>query len=63
MEEIREDYEDVRQLHYETLRDRQYVGLETARARRLQLDFTHQFTPSNEFNLQSYVGIPTYATF
>ncbi len=47
MEEIREDYEDVRQLHYETLRDRKYVNLELARARRLKLDFTNQFTPGN----------------
>jgi 5-methyltetrahydrofolate--homocysteine methyltransferase len=47
MEEIREDYEDVRQLHYETLRDRKYVSLELARARRLKLDFTNQFTPGN----------------
>lgn len=47
MEEIKEDYEDVRQLHYETLRDRQYVSIETARARQLKLDFTNQFTPGN----------------
>ena len=49
MEDIREDYEDVRQLHYESLRDRQYVSLETARARRLKLDFTNQFTPGTLF--------------
>jgi 5-methyltetrahydrofolate--homocysteine methyltransferase len=47
MEEIREDYEDVRQLHYETLRDRKYVSLELARARRLKLDFNNQFTPGD----------------
>ena len=49
MADIREDYEDVRQLHYESLRDRQYVSLETARARRLKLDFTNQFTPGTLF--------------
>lgn len=52
MEEIREDYEDVRQLHYETLRDRKYVSLEMARARRLKLDFTNQFTPGSYLKIQ-----------
>lgn len=47
MDDIREDYEDVRQLHYETLRDRQYVSIEAARARQLKLDFTNQFAPGN----------------
>lgn len=45
MEEIREDYEDVRQLHYETLRDRRYVTLEKARACRLSLKFTGEHAP------------------
>ena len=45
MEDIREDYEDVRQLHYESLRDRRYVSLAVARARRLQLEFTGKFAP------------------
>lgn len=49
MEDIREDYEDVRQLHYETLRDRKYLSLEAARGRRLKLDFTNQFTPGKAF--------------
>lgn len=47
MEDIKEDYEDVRQLHYETLRDRKYVTLEAARARKLKLDFTNKFTPGS----------------
>ncbi len=45
MEEIREDYEDVRQQHYESLRDRRYVSLEKARARRLNLEFTGNSSP------------------
>lgn len=46
MEDLREDYEDVRQLHYESMRDRRYVSLEKARARRLNLSFDNEFTPS-----------------
>jgi len=47
MDEIREDYEDVRQMHYESLRDRRYVSLQRARERRLVLDFTNQNAPGN----------------
>ena len=56
MEDIREDYEDVRQLHYESLRDRQYVSLETARARRLKLD-SNQFTPGTLFKYKLNIMI------
>ena len=45
MDDIREDYEDVRQMHYETLRDRQYLSLDKARARKLQLEFTGSCAP------------------
>ena len=50
MEDIREDYEDVRQLHYESMRDRRYVSLEKARARRLNLSFANEFTPGISIN-------------
>ena len=45
MEDLREDYEDVRQLHYESMRERRYVSLEKARGRRLNLSFANEFTP------------------
>ncbi|XP_057364717.1 methionine synthase-like [Daphnia carinata] len=59
MEEIKEDYEDVRQLHYETLRERKYVSLEVARAHQLKLDFTNQFTPVRP----SFLGIKVFSEY
>ena len=50
MDDIREDYEDVRQMHYESLRDRRYLSLEKARARRLTLNFINENAPGFFFN-------------
>lgn len=41
LEELRDDYEDVRQLHYDTLKDRKFVSIEKARAHSLKLDFSN----------------------
>jgi len=59
MDEIREDYKDVRQMHYESLRDRRYVSLQTARERRLLLDFTNQNAPV----CPSFLGVKVYSDF
>ena len=43
--DIAEEYEDLRHDHYDNLKDRRYVSLEAARARRLKIDFASQPAP------------------
>lgn len=38
-DEIKDEYEELRETHYEGLKDRTYLGLETARAAKCQVDF------------------------
>jgi len=59
MDDIREDYEDVRQMHYESLRDRRYLSLEKARARRLTLNFINENAPVRP----SFLGVRVYPDY
>ena len=48
MEDIDEEYEDIRQDHYENLLERKYLSLEQARARSLKINWStfHMKKPS-----------------
>lgn len=45
MEEIEEDYEDIREDHYDSLKDRKFYTIDEARQRKLRIDWGN-FTPS-----------------
>ena len=40
MEDIDEEYEDIRQDHYDNLLERKYLSLEEARSRSLKIDWS-----------------------
>ncbi|KAJ8264431.1 hypothetical protein GJAV_G00149070 [Gymnothorax javanicus] len=44
-EEITEEYEDIRQDHYDSLKDRRFLTLEQARERKLRIDWHSQTRP------------------
>ena len=58
MEEIDEEYEDVRQDHYDNLYERNYLSLECARAKALKIDWT-----SFQAQRPSFLGTKVYRSF
>lgn len=47
IEEIADEYDDIREDHYENLKERKYLSLEMARERRIKLDWKN-YTSSNQ---------------
>jgi len=41
MEDIDDEYEDIREDHYDNLRDRRYVSIEKARENRFKIDWSN----------------------
>ena len=39
MQDLNEEYEEVRQEHYESLKERRFTAFETAKAKKLQVDW------------------------
>ena len=55
MEDINEEYEDIRQDHYDNLLERKYLSLEKARARALKIDWK-----SFQMEKPSFLGKKVY---
>ncbi len=48
LEDIKDEYEDIREDHYDNLKERKYLSLEKARQKKLVIDWL-EYTPSNEY--------------
>lgn len=46
VEELSEEYEEIREDHYDSLKDRRYLSLQEARERRLRIDRGSDFRPT-----------------
>lgn len=45
LEDLKEDYEMIREDHYENLREKKYVSLSEARSRSFKIDWKSGFRP------------------
>ncbi|XP_033734273.1 methionine synthase-like [Pecten maximus] len=45
VEEVSEEYEEIREEHYESLKERKYLSLEQARAKKLEIDWNVEAPP------------------
>lgn len=50
IEDLKEDYEFIREDHYENLRDKKYVSLSEARRRSFKIDWKSGFKPGMRSN-------------
>jgi len=51
-EEITDEYDDIREDHYENLRDRKYLTIEQAREKKLKIDW-NSYSPRKNFEFLS----------
>ncbi|XP_076441895.1 methionine synthase-like [Babylonia areolata] len=59
IEEIAEDYEEIREEHYENLKDRRYLSLEKARSKALCIDWTSEPQPVRP----SFLGVRKFVDY
>ncbi|KAJ1956743.1 hypothetical protein IWQ62_005239, partial [Dispira parvispora] len=59
IEDIAEEYEEIREDHYDSLKDRRYLSLDAARSNKFQIDWKHQPLPVRP----TFLGTKTFKDF
>lgn len=59
VEEVNEEYEEIREDHYDSLKDRKYMSLEEARKRKFQIDWESERIPVKP----TFIGTKTFQNY
>ncbi|KAH3854032.1 hypothetical protein DPMN_096571, partial [Dreissena polymorpha] len=59
IEEIAEDYEEIRLEHYENLKDKKYLSIEKARSKKLHIDWNSEPVPAPP----TFLGVKTFENY